>query len=786
MFRLRAFGGLTLERDGAPYAGPATQRRRLALLALLASADTPVSRDRLMGYLWPDSGPERARHSLDDALSALRRELGSDDLFLGVASVGLNRDVLASDLGDHATALRAGDAERAVTLYAGPFLDGFFVPDAGEFERWVDAERSRRLHAHMRLLETLAADAAARGDVVAAIRWHQARVAANPLDTPATLRLLAALASAGNPGEALRVARVHETLMREELESTPGPEWATAVEDLRAQLARPPDRPAPVATSEPPTPPADAMQRVADNGNGSRSSAVATPVAWLAADRRWPVRLIAGVALLLLAGLGVRAAWQGRLTTTHSTTPTLEAGGLVSRSSLAVLPCANISGEPADEPFSDGLTEELIGALSKAQGLRVTGRTSAFALKGRGLDVRTIADTLGVGTVLECSVRRVGNRLRISAQLVSAGDNGVVWADTYDRQLEDVFAVQTDIARAITGALRPTMSAPAEAVGRVRTRDLATYELYLKGRYFSGRRTPGDLRRAVGYFEQAVARDSTYAQAFAGLADARVLLVLLADSPPAEELPRARVAAAEAIRLDSTLAEAHAAVGNIREAFDWDARGADRELARAVALDPGYATAHLYQGIHLLNRGMFEQAVAQLTQARTLDPLSAPVHMQLGRAYISARRPDQAIRSLRSAVELNPLFAAAYVQLGDAYLQQGDPVSALGAFSRAAALNGGRDSAQIAYVLAVTGHRDEAKRVLGALLAAPSRAYLPPIPVAKAYVGLGDVDAAFLWLERGYDEHAAQMRSVHVTPAFDALHADRRWALLMRRLGFEP
>jgi tetratricopeptide (TPR) repeat protein len=160
--------------------------------------------------------------------------------------------------------------------------------------------------------------------------------------------------------------------------------------------------------------------------------------------------------------------------------------------------------------------------------------------------------------------------------------------------------------------------------------------------------------------------------------------------------------------------------------------------------------------------------------------------MQLGRAYVSARRPDQAIRSLRSAVELNPLFAAAYVHLGDAYLQQRDRVSALTAFGRAAALNGGRDSAQIAYALAVTGHRSEAERLLGTLLAAPGHAYIPPIPVAKAYVGLGDVDAAFLWLERGYSEHAAQMRSVYVTPAFDALHADRRWALLMRRLGFEP
>jgi len=159
--------------------------------------------------------------------------------------------------------------------------------------------------------------------------------------------------------------------------------------------------------------------------------------------------------------------------------------------------------------------------------------------------------------------------------------------------------------------------------------------------------------------------------------------------------------------------------------------------------------------------------------------------MQLGRAYVSARRPDQAITSLRAAVELNPVFAAAYIQLGDAYLQQGAPSSALGAYRRAAALNGGRDSAQIVYALAVTGHRSEGERLLRTLLAAPDRPYVPPIPVAKAYVGLGDADAAFRWLERAYEEHAAQIRTVNVTPAFDALHADRRWAPLMRRVGFE-
>ena len=776
MFRLRTFGGLTLERDGAPYSGPATQRRRLALLALLAAADSAVSRDRLMAHLWPEADPERARHSLDDALSALRRELRSDALFLGVASLSLNPEVLESDLADYAAALRDGDAERAVALYAGPFLDGFFVPDAGEFERWVDAERGRRTQAHARVLDSLAADSTARGDAAAAVRWCQARVGTDPLDTPATMRLLGALMSAGSQAEALRVARVHEALLREELDSAPGGDWNTVVAGLRTEPARPAVlRPTTVVTVAQPTPSvySPTTDRIPD--------VVQIPVE----QRSW-TRPITMAVVLLVIMLSGYALWRGRSTPSVSAATGVVSHLAAPRTSIAVLPFAHVGGGVTDEPFVDGLTDELISTLGKEPGIRVTGRTSAFALKDRGLNVRTIADTLGVGTVLEGSVRRAGDRLRVSVQLVSAADNSVLWTDTYDRKLADVFAVQSEIAHAIVGALLPTLGKPAAALGSVRVRDLATYELYLKGRYFWGRRTPGDLRRAVTYFEQAVARDSTFAQAYAGLADARMSLIILGDSPPREQLPLARQAAAAALRLDSTIAEAHAALGNIHEAFDWDSRAADRELARAMELDPGYATAQLYHGIHLVNRGRFDDGIATLEQARTLDPLSAPVRMQLGRAYVSVHRPDLAIPYLRAAVELSPEFTAAYLNLGDAYLQQRDPVSALAAYRRAAELNGGRDSAQIAYGLAATGQRDEAVRLLTAFVAPPKHRYLPPVPVAKAYVALGDANAAFSWLERGYDERAAQMRGIKVSPAFDALHTDPRWVNLLRRMNVEP
>jgi adenylate cyclase len=782
MFLLRTLGGLALERDGVVQKGPATQRRRLALLAVLAAADAPLSRDRLVSLLWPEADVERGRHSLDDALSALRRELRHDALFLGVGSLRLNPDALASDIALQAAALGAGDAEGAVALYAGPFLDGFYVPGAGEFERWVESERGRRAQAQARALDGLADAAATRGDGVAAVRWRQARVAADPLDTPAALRLLAALADTGRLAEALRVARVHETLLRQELDCAPGSGWTAAVDGLRAAAAASPALPSPIPVATPVVAAPSAGENEPSPHEGPHSAPARR-------GRRWPASpaSLAGAAvLLLLAGLGYGAReWRRGRPPVAPPAGSLHAA-VAGHASVAVLPFVNTGGDPADEPFSDGLTDELIGALSRVPGVRVTGRTSAFALKGRGLSLRTIADTLGVSTVLEGSVRRAGNRLRITTQLVDAADNGVLWTETYDRQLEDVFAVQAEISSAIVGALLPALGGQPATAGPARPRDLATYEMYLKGRYFWGRRGPGDLRRAVDHFEQAVARDPHYARAYAGLADARVLLVMLGDSPPREELPRARAAAAEAIRLDPELAEAHAALANILEAFDWDSQGADRELARAIELDPSYATAYLYRGIHSLNRGRFAEAIARLTQARTLDPLSAAVRMQLGRAYVSDRRPGEAVPLLRGAVELSPEFSAPYLHLGDAYLQQGNPVAALGVFRRAAELNGRRDSAHVAYALAAAGQGEAAVRLLGALLSAPGSRYLPPVPVAKAYAALGDADAAFLWLERGYEERAAQMRTIKVAPAFDPLHDDPRWSRLLRRMRVEP
>jgi TolB-like protein/Tfp pilus assembly protein PilF len=451
---------------------------------------------------------------------------------------------------------------------------------------------------------------------------------------------------------------------------------------------------------------------------------------------------------------------------------------------VAVLPFANTSGDPGDEPFSDGLTDELIGALSQVSGLKVSPRTSAFALKGRGLGVRAVADTLGVATVLEGSVRRAGDRLRVTAQLVNAADDGVLWSETYDRERRDVFGVQEEIARAIVGALRVRLgTGTGEPLVRRATADLEAYELFLKGRYFWTRRTQESLPHARRYFERAIARDPAYARAYSGLASTYVLLGVFGHRPPHEVMPHARAAAAQAVALDSTLAEAHAALGHVRYMYDWDWAGAGRAFERALALDPEYGTGWLLYGIQLLQQGRLAEAEPALERARALDPLDPSTSLSLGRLHLSARRGDHGVAMLRAALELNPEFSFAHQQLGHAYLAQGRATEALAAFRRAAALSGVRDSAHLAHALAVTGERGAAGGVLRELLASSGRRYVPPFGVAVAYAGLGDVDAAFRWLDRAVEERSSFVTGAKTLPAFDRLRADPRWGLLLRRMA---
>jgi TolB-like protein/Tfp pilus assembly protein PilF len=455
--------------------------------------------------------------------------------------------------------------------------------------------------------------------------------------------------------------------------------------------------------------------------------------------------------------------------------------------SVAVMPFVNVGGAATDEPFADGLTDELIATLGKMPGLRVIGRSSVFALKGRGLGARTIADTLGVEHLLEGSVRRSGNRLRVVAQLVSARDGSQQWSETYDRELRDVFDVQQEMARAMASALRVRLG-PAAAAGAGQparpTDDSLAYDLYLKGRFaLYTRSREEDLRRAAGLFEQAVARDPEYAQAWSGLSDAYTAIATFGYGQPREAYGKAREAAARALALDSTLAEARTSLAHVLFVHEYRWEESERELRRAIREDPGYAMARVVYSVRLQSEGRNAEAIAQLDTARNLDPLRPGVGAVLGRAYVNAGRPDEAIAALRNAIDLNPQADLAWQQLGHAYLLKRMSIEAIDAFRRAAALSGMRDSAHLAYAFAVTGHPDSAQRIVRDLVTSADRRYVVPFHIAMAYAGLGDVDESFRWLERAYEERGSFMNGVAVTAAFAPLHADPRWQRLLDRMG---
>ena len=494
---------------------------------------------------------------------------------------------------------------------------------------------------------------------------------------------------------------------------------------------------------------------------------------------------------VVVAGLGVNAVWRARGIVTggvaHSgaavATPAVKA-----HPSVAVLPFANTSGNSADEPFSDGLTDDLIGALGKVSGLRVAGRTSAFALKGKGLGVRAVAETLGVAHVLEGSVRRAGNRFRVTATLVSAADGGVLWTNTYDRVLIDVFAVQEEIARAIVDSLRVKLAVAGEnpRLVKVPTTNLAAYDLYLKGQYFlNGRSSRVDLLQALSYFEQATTRDPTYARAYAAMSSAHAYLAIFAFGNPHQEFARAKAAALKALELDSALAEAHAALAHMLFAYEWNWEAAEREFRLAITLDPANPTTRYRFAVCLQGQGRFDEALSELRQALATDPLDGGSRSVMGRVLINARQPERAIPYLLDAIKFGQRIDLSCQQLGHAYLMMGKHPEAIGALRRAAELSGVRDSAHLAYGYAVANQRGSAERIVRDLIDSGKRRDLPPFHIAMAYAGLGEVDEAFRWLERGFEQRGSFMDGVKVTPAFEPLHADPRWARLLQRMGLK-
>ena len=463
----------------------------------------------------------------------------------------------------------------------------------------------------------------------------------------------------------------------------------------------------------------------------------------------------------------------------------LAARGPTITRSIAVLPFVNASPDTDNEYLSDGITDELIDALAKISGLRVSSRTSVFALKGKPLDVRAVGALLGVSVVLEGTVRKAGDRLRITAQLTSTEDGRLLWSQRFDRELVDVFAIQDEIAATIVNTLRATMFADlSEHVPRRYTENIQAYGLYLKGRFAWNKRTLEGVAEAVGYFEQAIQEDPSYAPAYAGLADSYALDVDYRSIPVADAYARAKEYARKALALDESLPSAHASLAWALFIYDWEWDEAEREFRRAIELNPRYASAHQWSAFLLAARGHFDAALLEGHTAIELDPASVSARRALGWVYYYARRFDQALEHLGRAIEMNPMAVESARMLASTLALQGKAADAERVLREALTLPGAGTytKATLGWLLARSGKRPEAEQLLHEIEAAQQQGYVSPVALSIVHIGLGNPQEALHWAERAYDERRGWLAYINVNAIFDPLRNEPRFKALVDRM----
>ena len=487
---------------------------------------------------------------------------------------------------------------------------------------------------------------------------------------------------------------------------------------------------------------------------------------------RWRLVAAVGLPAMLLVGIGVAVLGRGG----HAGSASAPARSLV------VLPFANTSGNKEDEYFSDGMTDELAATLAKVPGLRVAARSSAYQFKGRNVDVHDIGRQLAVGAVVDGSVRRDGDSLHITAQLVNVTDGLALWSDAYVREVHGVFTIPDQIAGAIARALR--LNAGGSGHPGVGTTSLEAHDLYLRGRFFWNRRDQDGFRKGIEYFGQAIARDSSYAQAWAGLGESYSLMGGFGYMAPTEAFARARAAANRALTLDSALADAHTALGFIHLFYDWDWTAAQERFDQALALDPRYGEARLFHGWYLLAVNRPEEAIAELRGAAADEPVSLILSTRLGTMLMFAGRYDEARAQFRRALELDPNYPLAHLDLARVYAARGENDSALAELRRSPENVGSYGLGLLGYTLAKAGRRTEAMAEIRRLQSDSTRPYAVALPIAQIYGALGDRDHAFQWLDRAFADRNWPLFFCRVDPLLQGLRADPRWAVFIQRMNF--
>jgi len=514
-----------------------------------------------------------------------------------------------------------------------------------------------------------------------------------------------------------------------------------------------------------------------------RAETVTGATAAKSAHRAWIyVVMVAGI-------LSIGVFFLGRYTALRtSSSPESAKAAAPSSKSLAVLPFANLSHDPDNAYFAAGIQDEIITRLAKIGELKVVSCLSTQRFKSSPDDLPAIAKELGVANVLQGSVQRSPDAVRVNVQLVGAETDTHLWADTFDRKLTDVFQIESDIAKTIAEKLQAKLTGSEErAISMQPTADVEAHQLYLKGRYLWNRRTAENLEKALNYFQQAADKDPNYALAYSGIADTCALFSVYGAGAPQEYLPRAKAAAEKAVELDDSLAEAHASLGLVYHSYFRSAESA-REFDRSIQLDPNYATAHHWYGrLTLVMQGKLDHALVEVKRAYELDPVSPIIHTDVGGVYLMARRYDEAIEQLRGTVQMDPEFYWAHRFLGMALDLKGDTTGALAEFTKAFQLND--DPAGLGFIghaQARMGHEKEARARLDQMNDAAKRRYVAPYAFALIHLALGDKDQALDWLEKAAQERGlTYFNFIKVDPFLDPLRGDPRFEAVMQKVTGE-
>ena len=760
---LRLLGGVFLDGKHGGLTGRAAQRHRLALLAILAvSHPRPVGRDKLMAYLWPESDTRHARNLLNQAVHALRRALGKNAIRSEGDELELNPEIITADVWLFEEALAASDPQRAVDLYRGPFLDGFFLGDSLEFERWSGSERDRLQRAYLKALEELAEGASAQGDWQAAADWWRRLAAEEPYNSHITLRFMEVLEAAGDRAGAINQARVHSELLRTEFEAEPSPEVVALAERMRLEPDEGPEGALPQAENLPPSGAAEALEERAPAApRPGRSRKVA-----------WSL-----VALAILAATG----W--------AITKASSGGGSPEIRRLAVLPMANFTGNPEHDYFVAGMHDALVTELGKIADLTVISRQSVLRYEGSDKPMLEIARELGVDALVEGSVFLAGDSVRVTAQLIRASPEEHLWADSYRGTFSEALALQGEVASAIAQAVHARVT-PAERARLASAHAVSpeAQEAYLRGLHFvdqhalgsvPGGRTDESIRTAIAYLEKAVELDPEWPRAHAKLALAyHWLASSFPDDAAAEFFPKSKAAALRALELDPREAQAYASLGFVLFRHERDWAGAERAIRRALELESNEGNHWIY-GLYLLGAGRYEEAITHFRQAEELNPLSAVLKGQLGFAYFCARRYDETIDLMEYTLQLWPDDTPAFSRflLGHAYSAMSMHPEAIAEFERSVALSDSAPSvvSELAYIYARAGREGEARALLQWLQERPgwNAPYL--------YVALNEIEPAVAMTEAAVRER--RLPWFRCLPEWEVLRTEPRVRESMHRIG---